>query len=592
MRSHYCGQVTEELIDQEVSACGWVNKRRDHGGVIFVDLRDREGILQVVFDPDTPEIFSIAEQIRNEYVLRIKGRVRRRPEGTINPDLPTGQIEVLAKELEVLNESDTPPFQLDDDDVHEENRLRYRYVDLRRPFMQERIRAKAKVASGIRSFLDSNGFLDIETPILTKATPEGARDYLVPSRTQPGSFFALPQSPQLFKQLLMMSGFDRYYQIVRCFRDEDLRADRQPEFTQLDIETSFLDQDEIMSIMEDMMRESFKENCNVDLDNPFPRMTYAEAMQRFGSDKPDLRIPLEFIDITDLMKSVEFKVFNAPANDPDSRVAMLKVPQGSKLSRKEIDDYTEYVGQYGAKGLAYIKCNDVSDLKEGLQSPILKFLPEEIIQQLVEVSKVDDGDLLFFGADKKIIVNAALGALRVKIGHDMKMVEEGWKPLWVIDFPMFEWDQDVKRWSALHHPFTAPTCSAEELKANPGEALSKAYDMVLNGTEVGGGSIRIHKQDMQASVFEVLGIEKQEAEDKFGFLLKALKYGAPPHGGIAFGLDRLVMLMTGSQSIRDVIPFPKTQNATCLLTDAPAEVSEKQLKELHIRIRTKPKQDS
>ena len=592
MRSHYCGQVTEELIDQEVSACGWVNKRRDHGGVIFVDLRDREGILQVVFDPDTPEIFSIAEQIRNEYVLRIKGRVRRRPEGTINPDLPTGQIEVLAKELEVLNESDTPPFQLDDDDVHEENRLRYRYVDLRRPFMQERIRAKAKVASGIRNFLDSNGFIDIETPILTKATPEGARDYLVPSRTQPGSFFALPQSPQLFKQLLMMSGFDRYYQIVRCFRDEDLRADRQPEFTQLDIETSFLDQDKIMSIMEDMMRESFKENCNDDLDNPFPRMTYAEAMQRFGSDKPDLRIPLEFIDITDLMKSVEFKVFNAPANDPESRVAMLKVPQGSKLSRKEIDDYTEYVGQYGAKGLAYIKCNDVSDLKEGLQSPILKFLPEEIIQQLVEVSKVDDGDLLFFGADKKIVVNAALGALRVKIGHDMKMVEEGWKPLWVIDFPMFEWDQDVKRWSALHHPFTAPTCSAEELKANPGEALSKAYDMVLNGTEVGGGSIRIHKQDMQASVFEVLGIEEQEAEEKFGFLLKALKYGAPPHGGIAFGLDRLVMLMTGSQSIRDVIPFPKTQNATCLLTDAPAEVSEKQLKELHIRIRTKPKQDS
>ncbi len=592
MRSHYCGQVTEALIDQEVSACGWVNKRRDHGGVIFVDLRDREGILQVVFDPDTPEIFSIAEHIRNEYVLRIKGRVCKRPEGTINPDLPTGQIEVLAKELEVLNESDTPPFQLDDDDVHEENRLRYRYVDLRRPFMQERIRAKAKVASGIRNFLDNNGFIDIETPILTKATPEGARDYLVPSRTQPGSFFALPQSPQLFKQLLMMSGFDRYYQIVRCFRDEDLRADRQPEFTQLDIETSFLDQDEIMSIMENMMRESFKENCNVDLDNPFPRMTYAEAMQRFGSDKPDLRIPLEFIDITDLMKSVEFKVFNAPANDPESRVAMLKVPQGSKLSRKEIDDYTEYVGQYGAKGLAYIKCNDVSNLKEGLQSPILKFLPEEIIQQLVEASKADDGDLLFFGADKKTVVNAALGALRVKIGHNMNMVEEGWKPLWVIDFPMFEWDQDVKRWSALHHPFTAPTCSAEELKEKPGEALSKAYDMVLNGTEVGGGSVRIHKQDMQAAVFEVLGIEEKEAEEKFGFLLKALKYGAPPHGGIAFGLDRLVMLMTGSQSIRDVIPFPKTQNATCLLTDAPAEVSEKQLKELHIRIRNKPKQDN
>ncbi len=591
MRSHYCGQVTEKLIDQEVEACGWVNKRRDHGGVIFIDLRDREGILQVVFDPDTPEIFALAEQIRNEYVLRIKGRVRMRPEGTINPDLPTGQIEVLAKELEVLNESDTPPFQLDDDDVHEENRLKYRYVDLRRPFMQERIRTKAKVASGIRNFLDSNGFLDIETPILTKATPEGARDYLVPSRTQPGSFFALPQSPQLFKQLLMMSGFDRYYQVVRCFRDEDLRADRQPEFTQLDIETSFMKQEEIMTIMENMMRESFKENCDVDLDNPFPRMTYAEAMHRFGSDKPDMRIPLEFIDITELMKSVEFKVFNAPANDPESRIAMLKVPQGSSISRKEIDGYTDYVGQYGAKGLAYIKCNDVSNLKEGLQSPILKFLPEETIQQLVEVSKVEDGDLLFFGADKKAVVNAALGALRVKIGQDMDIVEEGWKPLWVVDFPMFEWDEDAKRWSALHHPFTAPTCSAAELKANPGQALSKAYDMVLNGTEVGGGSVRIHKQDMQAVVFDVLGIEEQEAEEKFGFLLKALKFGAPPHGGIAFGLDRLVMLMTESNSIRDVIPFPKTQNATCLLTDAPADVSEKQLKELHIRKRTKPKHD-
>lgn len=586
MRTHYCGQVTEKLIDQEISACGWVNKRRDHGGVIFIDLRDREGILQVVFDPDTPEIFSLAEQIRNEYVLHIKGRVRMRPEGTINPDLPTGQIEVLAKSLEVLNESDTPPFQLDDDDVHEENRLKYRYVDLRRPFMQERIRTKAKVASGIRNFLDDNGFLDIETPILTKATPEGARDYLVPSRTQPGSFFALPQSPQLFKQLLMMSGFDRYYQVVRCFRDEDLRADRQPEFTQLDIETSFMSQDEIMSIMETMMRESFKENCNVVLENPFPRMTYADAMHRFGSDKPDLRIPLEFIDITDLMKSVEFKVFNAPANDDESRIAMLKVPNGSKISRKEIDGYTDYVGQYGAKGLAYIKCNDVNNLKEGLQSPILKFLPEETIQQLVEVSKVENGDLLFFGADKKTVVNAALGALRVKIGHDLNLVEEGWKPLWVVDFPMFEWDEDAKRWSALHHPFTAPDFTdPQKLIDNPGEALSQAYDMVLNGTEVGGGSVRIHKQDMQAAVFKVLGIEDQEAEEKFGFLLKALKYGAPPHGGIAFGLDRLVMLMTGSQSIRDVIPFPKTQNATCLLTDAPADVSERQLKELHIRKR-------
>jgi aspartyl-tRNA synthetase len=586
MRTHYCGQVTEKLIDQEIEACGWVNKRRDHGGVIFIDLRDREGILQVVFDPDTPEIFLLAEQIRNEYVLRIKGRVRMRPEGTINDDLPTGQIEVLAKELEVLNESDTPPFQLDDDDVHEENRLKYRYVDLRRPFMQERIRTKAKVASGIRNFLDDNGFLDIETPILTKATPEGARDYLVPSRTQPGSFFALPQSPQLFKQLLMMSGFDRYYQVVRCFRDEDLRADRQPEFTQLDIETSFMGQDEIMAIMETMMCESFKENINVELDNPFPRMTYADAMHRFGSDKPDLRIPLEFIDITDLMKSVEFKVFNAPANDEESRIVMLKIPNGSKISRKEIDGYTDYVSQYGAKGLAYIKFNDVNDLKEGLQSPILKFLPEETIQQLVEVSKVENGDLLFFGADKKTVVNAALGALRVKIGHDLNLIEEGWKPLWVVDFPMFEWDEDAKRWSALHHPFTAPDFTEpQKLIDNPGEALSQAYDMVLNGTEVGGGSVRIHKQDMQAAVFKVLGIEEQEAEEKFGFLLKALKYGAPPHGGIAFGLDRLVMLMTNSQSIRDVIPFPKTQNATCLLTDAPADVSERQLKELHIRKR-------
>ncbi|MFK7814909.1 MAG: aspartate--tRNA ligase [Gammaproteobacteria bacterium] len=589
MRTHYCGQVTEKLIDQEIEACGWVNKRRDHGGVIFIDLRDREGLLQVVFDPDTPEMFALAEKIRNEYVLRIKGRVRMRPEGTINPDLPTGQIEVLAKELEVLNESDTPPFQLDDDDVHEENRLKYRYVDLRRPYMQEKIRTKAKVASGIRNFLDKNGFLDIETPILTKATPEGARDYLVPSRTQAGSFFALPQSPQLFKQLLMMSGFDRYYQVVRCFRDEDLRADRQPEFTQLDIETSFMDQEEIMSIMETMMRESFKENCDVALEEPFPQMSYADAMHRFGSDKPDLRIPLEFIDVTELFKSVEFKVFNAPANDPESRIAMLKVPQGASISRKEIDGYTDFVGQYGAKGLAYIKCNDVSNLKEGLQSPILKFFPDAVIQQLVEVSKAENGDLLFFGADKKSVVNAALGALRVKLGHDLNLVEEGWKPLWVVDFPMFEWDADAKRWSALHHPFTAPTCSAEELKANPGEALSKAYDMVLNGTEVGGGSVRIHKQDMQAVVFEVLGIEEQEAEEKFGFLLKALKFGAPPHGGIAFGLDRLVMLMTGSSSIRDVIPFPKTQNATCLLTDAPAEVSERQLKELHIRKRTKPK---
>ncbi len=590
MRTHYCGQVTEKLIDQEISVCGWVNRRRDHGGVIFIDLRDRYGILQIVFDPDTPEIFHVAEHIRNEYVLQVNGRVRTRPDGTINPDLPTGQVEVLAKSLDVLNESDTPPFQLDDEDVHEENRLRYRYVDLRRPFMQERIRTKAEVARVARKFLDSHGFLEIETPILTKATPEGARDYLVPSRTQPGSFFALPQSPQLFKQLLMMSGFDRYYQIVRCFRDEDLRADRQPEFTQLDIETSFMNKEEIMSVMEDMIHDLFEKICNESLEKPFPKISYADAMYRFGTDKPDLRIPLEFIDITEMMKNVEFKVFSGPANDESSRVVMLKIPQGSSMTRKEIDDYTEFVSLYGAKGLAYIKCNDVSNLSEGLQSPILKFLPEDTIKQIINQSSVANGDLLFFGADKKDIVNAALGALRVKLGHDLNMVEPAWRPLWVVEYPMFEWDHDTKRWSALHHPFTSPTFKKpQDLIDNPGVALSLAYDIVLNGVEVGGGSVRIHKQDMQNAVFEVLQINKKEAQQKFGFLLKALRYGAPPHGGIAFGLDRLVMLMTGSQSIRDVIPFPKTQNATCLLTDAPAQVNEGQLKELHIRLRTKAK---
>ena len=589
MRTHYCGQVTEKLIDQEISVCGWVNRRRDHGGVIFVDLRDRDGILQVVFDPDAPEIFQVAEHIRNEYVLQVSGRVRARPEGTVNPDLPTGQVEVLVLSLEVLNASETLPFQLDDEDVHEENRLRYRYVDLRRPFMQQRIRTKANVARVLRGFLDQHGFLDIETPILTKATPEGARDYLVPSRTQAGAFFALPQSPQLFKQLLMMSGFDRYYQIARCFRDEDLRADRQPEFTQLDIETSFMSEAQIMSLMEDMLCDLFKQIFNETLDKPFPRMSYAEAMHRFGSDKPDLRISLEFIDITEIMKNVEFKVFSGPANDEASRIAMLKVPQGSSLTRKEIDGYTEFVGQYGAKGLAYIKCNDVSNISQGLQSPILKFLSEDTIKQIVAQSSAENGDLLFFGADKKEIVNAALGALRVKLGHDLNMVESGWCPLWVAEFPMFKWDNDTKRWSALHHPFTAPTCEPQELIDNPGTASSLAYDIVLNGVEVGGGSVRIHKQDMQAAVFEVLKINEQEAQDKFGFLLQALRYGAPPHGGIAFGLDRLVMLITGSQSIRDVIPFPKTQNATCLLTDAPALVNERQLKELHIRLRTKAK---
>ncbi len=586
MRTHYCGQVTEKLIDQEVSVCGWVNRRRDHGGVIFIDLRDREGIVQVVFNPDTPEIFEVAEHIRSEYVLRVTGYVRVRPDENVNPDLPTGQVELLARSLEVLNESDTPPFQLDDEDVHEENRLRYRYMDLRRPVMQERIRAKADITRVLRNFLDNHGFFEVETPILTRATPEGARDYLVPSRTQPGSFFALPQSPQLFKQLLMMGGFDRYYQIARCFRDEDLRADRQPEFTQLDIETSFMKQDAIMSVVEDMLHDLFKQVCGEELERPFPRIDYEEAMHRFGSDKPDLRIPLELIDATEMMKSVEFAIFSKAANDEASRVAMLKVPQGESLTRKDIQDYTDFVGQYGAKGLAYIKCSDVANIPSGLQSPIVKFLSEDVVRWIITESNAVNGDLLFFGADKKEIVNASLGALRVKLGFDLNIVAPGWRPLWVVGFPMFEWDRDAGRWSALHHPFTAPACEEPEtLIDNPGTVSSQAYDVVLNGVEVGGGSVRIHQRDMQAAVFEVLQIDAREVQEKFGFLLNALRYGAPPHGGIAFGLDRLVMLLTGSNSIRDVIPFPKTQNAACLLTDAPAPVNERQLQELHLRLR-------
>ena len=591
MRTHYCGETTLEHLEQEVQLCGWVNRRRDHGGVIFIDLRDRTGIVQVVFDPDRADIFLAAEQLRNEYVIKVTAKVRPRPEGTVNSDLSTGEIEVLATALEVLNKSDTPPFQLDDTDVNEESRLRYRYIDLRRPEMQERMQTRVQVTRALRNYLDDNGFLDIETPMLTKATPEGARDYLVPSRTHPGSFFALPQSPQLFKQLLMMSGFDRYYQVVRCFRDEDLRADRQPEFTQLDIETSFLGQEDIMSMMEGMMWQVFQQSMGISLESPFPRISYADAMHRYGSDKPDLRIPLELIDITDLMTSVEFKVFSGPAQDEKGRVAVICLPNGSELSRKEIDGYTNYVANYGAKGLAYIKCNDVEQGREGLQSPILKFLPDEVIEQILQRSGASNGDLLFFGADKTNVVNDALGALRVKLGIDRNLLEGEWKPLWVVDFPMFEFDEKEQRWNALHHPFTAPNFdSAEQLLANPGEALSQAYDMVLNGTEVGGGSVRIHKQDMQRAVFEVLNISNEEAESKFGFLLNALRYGCPPHAGIAFGMDRLIMLMTGSTSIRDVMAFPKTQTAMCPLTDAPAEVSEKQLKELNLRLRPKLKE--
>ncbi len=584
MRSHYCGTLRKEHIDQEVTLCGWVDRRRDHGGVIFLDLRDRDGIVQVVFDPDTEEHFQRADKVRGEYVLQVKGRVRARTESTVNPNMGTGEIEVLGKELEILNASETPPFQLDSHtDVGEDVRLRYRFLDLRRNEIADKLRLRSKITSILRNYLDGNGFLDIETPILTRATPEGARDYLVPSRTHAGKFFALPQSPQLFKQLLMVSGMDRYYQIAKCFRDEDLRADRQPEFTQIDLETSFMDQDEIMAITEGMIRQLFQQVLNVDLGD-LPRMTYAEAMLRFGSDRPDLRIPLELTDVEDLMKQVDFKVFNGPANDPKGRVAALKVTGGAKLSRKEIDEYTKFVGIYGAKGLAWIKVNELAKGVEGLQSPILKFMPDDIVLQMMERLSVADGDIVFFGADKTSVVNEALGALRVKLGEDLDMIEREWAPLWVVDFPMFEEDGNGN-WTSLHHPFTAPTCSPEELEANPGEALSKAYDLVLNGTELGGGSIRIHKSDMQQAVFRILGISKEEADEKFGFLLDALKYGCPPHGGLAFGLDRIVMLMTGAKSIRDVIAFPKTQTAACLMTDAPGAVESKQLTELNIRLR-------
>ncbi len=589
MRTHYCGELNTGHLDQEVTLVGWAHRRRDHGGVIFVDLRDREGRVQVVFDPDTEQTFATAERVRSEFVLQVIGRVRRRPEGTENPDLPTGEVEVLGKQLTIVNAAETPPFHLDDDTVSEEHRLRYRYVDLRRPEMLARIRLRSTVTRELRYFLDNNGFLDIETPILTRATPEGARDYLVPSRTHPGEFFALPQSPQLFKQLLMIGGMDRYYQIVRCFRDEDLRADRQPEFTQLDIETAFMDENAIMTLMESMIRGVFDKVLGVKLDDPFPRMTYQEAMQRFGSDRPDLRVPLELVDVADLMQGVEFKVFSGPARDPDGRVAALRLPAGGQLTRKEIDDYTGFVAIYGAKGLAYIKVNELAKGREGLQSPILKFLPDEVIDAIMQRTGAEDGDLVFFGADKASVVNEALGALRVKLGEDRGLMVGEWKPLWVVDFPMFEWDDDNGRWMSLHHPFTAPKEEhLDLLDSDPGACHSRAYDMVLNGTELGGGSMRIFRSEIQRRVFELLGISDEEAEDKFGFLLTALKYGCPPHGGLAFGLDRLVMLMSGAASIREVMAFPKTQTASCLLTSAPSAVSDAQLAELNIRLRKPP----
>lgn len=588
-RSNYCGLVTSKNIDEEITLCGWVDRRRDHGGVIFVDLRDREGIVQVVFDPDAGEFFTQADKVRSEYVLKVTGRVRARSEATVNPNMATGEIEVYGTALEILNSAETPPFQLDEHvTVGEDIRLKYRYMDLRRTEMQNSLRFRSKITSSIRNYLVDNGFLDIETPIMTRATPEGARDYLIPSRTHPGQFFAMPQSPQLFKQLLMVSGFDRYYQIAKCFRDEDLRADRQPEFTQIDIEASFIDEEEIMSITENMIRGIFAEHLDLDLGD-FPRMTYAEAMEKYGSDKPDLRIPLELVEIKDLLKDIEFKVFAGPANDPACRVTALKVTGGAEISRKQIDDYTKFVSIYGAKGLAWIKVNEIEAGIEGLQSPIIKFLGDEVTMNIMQRLDAQNGDIVFFGADKSQIVSEALGALRCKVGEDLNLYTCDWAPLWVIDFPMFE-TTDSGELTPLHHPFTAPSCSREELQANPAEALSRAYDMVLNGCELGGGSIRIHDQDMQSTVFDVLNISEEEQREKFGFLLDALKFGAPPHGGLAFGLDRLIMLMVGADSIRDVIAFPKTQSAACLLTDAPGEVDSAQLRELSIKLRKKDPQ--
>jgi aspartyl-tRNA synthetase len=586
MRSEYCGLVSRSHLGRTVTLCGWVHRRRDHGGVIFIDLRDREGLVQIVCDPDTPETFAVADRLRGEFVIAVTGRVRERPAGTVNPNLVSGEVEVLAKEIEILNASAPPPFQIDEEHLSETVRLEHRFLDLRRPQMQKNLRLRYRASMAVRKFLDREGFIDIETPMLTRSTPEGARDYLVPSRVHPGYFYALPQSPQLFKQLLMISGFDRYYQIVKCFRDEDLRADRQPEFTQIDVETSFLGQNEIIELMEALVREVFEEVLDVDLPQPFPRMGYDEAMRRYGSDKPDLRIALELTELTDAVRDAEFKVFRDAARSEGGRVAALRVPGGGALTRSEIDAYTEFVKVYGAKGLAYIKVNSRASGVEGLQSPILKFLAPEAIGQILERTGAADGDLIFFGADKANIVNDALGALRLKVGHERGLAQPGWRPLWVVDFPMFEWLEDEKRWGAMHHPFTSPADGDEDLlESNPAAARAKAHDIVLNGWEIGGGSVRIHRPDVQSKVFRALNIGADEAQAKFGFLLDALHYGAPPHGGIAFGLDRMVALMVGAESIRDVIAFPKTQRAQDLLTHAPNTVGELQLRELHIRLR-------